>query len=598
MKKILPLFGMLALSGSALAQLPVSTAVENKKVILEEFTGIYCTFCPDGHKRAQQLADNNPGNVILVNIHAGSFAAPQGGAPDFRTTFGTAIANQSGLLGYPAGQVNRRNFPGYEQTDNNGNPVSGILAQGRGTWSTTAPIVLGETSYVNVALEGTVDATTRVLTVDVEVYFSGATAPGSVNLNVALLQNDVEGPQTGMSANPDQILPNGNYNHTHIFRNFLTGQWGDVINTTSQGTTVSRQYTYTLPASIANVPLELGDLEIVAFVAEGQTNIISGNKGPITYTNLQANNGTAEGLTAPAQICGNTVDASFVLKNSGGSDITSAVIEYGFSGQTPQTMNWNGTLGTFESEVVNINNIPVPSGGGTLTVNVTSVNGGTDNNPADNTTTQNVSITNDSGQGTDYVLTLKQDQYGTETTWTVKDENGTTIASGGPYSNLSGSGTLTHTHNFSVANTGCFEFEILDSYGDGINSGYGNGNYNIKTSVGATVLSSNGIFDDVQNKPFEVTSLAVSVNEVNVTAFSIYPNPASDNTLVEFVAENGSNMTMTVMNALGEVVLSNFNVANGFNRINIDCSSLPNGFYMIQLTENGQSIMKKFNVIK
>ncbi len=591
MKKILPLFGMLALSGTALAQLPVSTAVENKKVVLEEFTGIYCTFCPDGHLRAQQLANNNPGNVVLVNIHSGSFANPNAGDPDYRTSFGTALDNQSQLTGYPAGTVNRRVFSQAM--------TPGGTALGRGDWASNANTILGETSYVNVALESSVDAMTRVMTVDVELYFSGATAPGSVNLNVALLQSNIEGPQTGSSANPSQVLPNGNYSHNHMLRHLLTGQWGDVISTTTQGTTVSRQYTYTLPANINNVSLELGDLEIVAFVVEGQQNVISGNVGPVVYTNLQANNAAAENAAVPSEICGNSVDASFVFKNKGGSNITSAVIEYGITGQTPQTMNWTGNLGTFDSEVVTLNNVPVPPAGGTLSVNITSVNGGADDVPADNVTTSgNISITSNSGQGTDYVLTMVQDRYGDEITWTVKDENGNTIASGGPYALLSANGTQTHTHNFSVSSTGCFEFEVLDDYGDGINAGYGAGNYNLKTAVGATIFSSNGQYGSSEQKPFEVTSLAVSVNEVNVSEFNIYPNPASDNTFVEFVADNGENMNMTILNALGEVVFSNFNIANGFNRINVNCSELPNGFYMIQLTENGHSIMKKFNVIK
>ena len=112
MKKRLPIIGLLAASGSAFGQLPVSTTGENKNVVLEEFTGIYCTYCPDGHKRAQQLADANPGNVVLINIHEGGYAAPSGSDPDFRTSFGSAIAGQTGLTGYPAGTVNRRKFPG------------------------------------------------------------------------------------------------------------------------------------------------------------------------------------------------------------------------------------------------------------------------------------------------------------------------------------------------------------------------------------------------------------------------------------------------------------------------------------------------------
>ena len=48
MKKILlSVFVLGALLSSA--QTNVSTTPENKNVVLEEFTGISCPYCPDGH---------------------------------------------------------------------------------------------------------------------------------------------------------------------------------------------------------------------------------------------------------------------------------------------------------------------------------------------------------------------------------------------------------------------------------------------------------------------------------------------------------------------------------------------------------------------
>ena len=87
MKKILLSVLSLSLFGAASAQTIVSTSVEKKAPVLEEFTGANCTYCPDGHKIAQQLKDAND-DVVLVNIHAGSFA-PQ--IPPYRTPFGEAI---------------------------------------------------------------------------------------------------------------------------------------------------------------------------------------------------------------------------------------------------------------------------------------------------------------------------------------------------------------------------------------------------------------------------------------------------------------------------------------------------------------------------
>ena len=87
-KKILTLIAI-TLSTIITAQTSfVSTSPENKNVVLEDFTGIYCPNCPDGHLKAQDIYDANPGDVVLINIHTGSYANPNSGDPDFRTQFG------------------------------------------------------------------------------------------------------------------------------------------------------------------------------------------------------------------------------------------------------------------------------------------------------------------------------------------------------------------------------------------------------------------------------------------------------------------------------------------------------------------------------
>ena len=52
----------------------VGTEATHKSVIIEEFTGIHCGNCPDGHKRAAALQRMHPDNLFVVAIHAGSFA--------------------------------------------------------------------------------------------------------------------------------------------------------------------------------------------------------------------------------------------------------------------------------------------------------------------------------------------------------------------------------------------------------------------------------------------------------------------------------------------------------------------------------------------
>ena len=77
---------------TAFAQLPVSTTAQNKKLILEEYTGYTCQYCPDGHKKADQLIAFYPGNAYVINYHVGGYSTPASGAIDFRTAFGSASA--------------------------------------------------------------------------------------------------------------------------------------------------------------------------------------------------------------------------------------------------------------------------------------------------------------------------------------------------------------------------------------------------------------------------------------------------------------------------------------------------------------------------
>ncbi|MBL7910203.1 MAG: Omp28-related outer membrane protein [Bacteroidia bacterium] len=273
---------------SAFAQLPVGTAVSARKMILEEYTGYTCQYCPDGHKRADLIMAANPGNAFVINVHVGGYSTPASGAIDFRTAFGTALAGQSGLTGYPAGSVNRHVFAAYSQ-----NTTTPGTAQSRGAWQTTGNQIMGQNSNLNVALQATIDAATNLLTVQAEVYYTGNSVNSTNYFNLALLQDSVLGQQTSGSVWYPAMMVGSQYQHNKILRHMITGQWGDPITTTTAGFLYAKTFTYTIPAQYpltvtggaikSNVLLS--KLKLVAFVTETQQEIISGNSGPITIVN-------------------------------------------------------------------------------------------------------------------------------------------------------------------------------------------------------------------------------------------------------------------------------------------------------------------------
>ena len=565
----------------AFAQLPVSQTPENKNVVLEEFTGLHCSWCPDGHKRAQQIKDAHPDDVVLINVHTGGWASPGAGEPDFRTQFGSALANQSGLSGYPSGTVNRHVFSGSN------------TAMGRGSWASAANTILSQSSYCNIALEATVDVQTRQMTVDVEVYYT-ANAPVSSNyINVVLLQDNVEGPQSGASLNPDQILPNGNYNHMHMLRHMITGQWGDQVTTVSQGTLVQRQYTYTLPTDINGVDLELGDIKVAGFVAEGHQEIITGSEGVINFTGLQYNlNAQLFEVSAEDGICSpNDLNPKVTVTNSGSQAITDLTFEYSVNGGATQTYNWTGTITSLASETIDLPGFSFtvdPTN--TLNVSITSINGNSsDDNAADNSQSTTFTKTTNTGQGTDYVVTIVQDRYGEESTWVITDDANNVIASGGPYTNLGGSGTQTHTHNVTISNAGCYNFYMLDQYGDGMCCQYGNGSYQLAQSDGTIVLQGDGQFASQDKQAFSISSTG-AVEDAIFNGLSIYPNPSNG----QIVIDNANDMQLQIFDVNGSLVYHKDELTQNEN-IHLN---FANGVYLAKFIKNDKVAVRKIVINK
>ena len=265
------LFIFLLTSTLVLAQTIVSTSPENKKIVLEEYTGIHCTYCPDGHEIAQSLKDANPDNIFIVNIHTGGYATPSSGEPDFRTSFGDAIAAQSNLTGYPSGSVNRQYFSSLS--------MNGGTAMGRGGWSSATSQVLNQSAYVNLGVEASINVQNNELTVHVEGYYTGDSPQSTNLLNVVLTQNNTLGPQTGGGMG-------SNYNHMHRLVHMITGQWGFEISTTSSGSFVDETFTYTIPSNYNGVDVNLSELNVIAFISETQQNIISGAEYTPTFDGL------------------------------------------------------------------------------------------------------------------------------------------------------------------------------------------------------------------------------------------------------------------------------------------------------------------------
>jgi thiol-disulfide isomerase/thioredoxin len=572
MKKTLLLFAAIALNSITSAQTFVSTTPQNRNVVLEEFTGINCTFCPNGHSIANQLVANNPGRVVVVNVHVGGFAAPDDGQPDFRTSFGGPLTSQAAVSGYPAATVNRQVFQGLGQN-------TGGTGMGRGNWTNAANQVLPEASPVNVAARASVNLATRELTVVVEAYYTANSDAATNRLTVALMQSNIEGPQVGAEANPSAILPNGNYLHMHALRHFLTGQWGATISNTEQGSFFTDTYTYTLPDDIRSIPLVMGDLEVAVWVAEGNQYVITGSMAELEYVSPNAFDALPFFTEIGEFVCGDEISPKVTIQNLGSEPLTSLDILYSVNGGPASTYNWSGNLATAARTDVTLPTIAF----GHLEQNTLWVATQNPNGQGDQQQSNDIMMTEflpARNSGNEVVLTILTDNYGDETTWELVDPNGNVISSGGPYGN-----NQTITETFTLEN-GCHEFIIIDEFGDGICCAYGNGFYKIESN-GVTVYEG-GQFASIKSRVFNVGGVA-NVEQVDaVSGLTVYPNPFQSEAILRFHLNTSQNVRVNMHNTLGQNVMTQAmgHLNPGQHAVNLSAHGLPAGMYLVSVETN------------
>ena len=561
--KIKSILFFLLLAPFVAAQTIVSTAPENAKVILEEFTGIYCVYCPQGHTIAQNIQNQHPGDVFLINIHTGSFANPSGNDPDFRTQWGAAIANQSQLVGYPAGTVNRHYFPGTAQNGGTG------TAQSRGTWAATSNENLGYASYLNMATEVSVDVSTGEMTVLVEAYYTGSSPEPSNFLNVALLQNNTSGPQTGGNAG-------NNYNHMHRLVDMITGQWGVEITETMAGDFHAQTFTYQIPADYNGIPVEYADLEVVVFMTETTQEIISGNGAYPTFTGLvNQNDVSVRFIEEIPEQCFGEIAPTINIQNVGIDTLTSVDLVYTINDLTYE-YTWTGSLASLQSTSVELPMSPFVFNG-TNTVTVTAAE---DDNISNNT--QTITFADAQEYSGDLTLTITTDGWGSEVTWDVRDYTGAMVANGGPYGNNS-----TYTETISLPSESCYTFNMYDSYGDGLLSG----GVSLVDDQGTVIWQSNGDYGSGASKTFGFQVITLGTNDVQTIGAVLYPNPAQN--IVNIVgAEQAS---ITVYDVLGRKVWSQVQ-AN--NQVQMDVSTLIAGTYFVRLSKGNQTQTEKLIIAR
>jgi Outer membrane protein Omp28 len=212
-----------------------ATAQVNRKILVEEFTGTWCGYCPDGHYILDNIEAANPNKVISSGMHVGDALT---------IPYTTAIDANLGVAGYPRAAIDRVTYSG-------GN----AFVMSRGYWAGAVAARLNVTSPVSINITKTFNATTRLLDVTVEYTFVNA-INDETRLTCLLIEGDIPTSQSNYmnttTGSPFFGLGNPipNYLQKDVVRALLsTDNWGDANHPTSvtAGSNFTKTYSYTIP---------------------------------------------------------------------------------------------------------------------------------------------------------------------------------------------------------------------------------------------------------------------------------------------------------------------------------------------------------------
>jgi hypothetical protein len=201
-------------------------APSDKHVLLEEFTGVRCINCPDGHVIIQTLKNTYGQKVASAAFHTNDLGEPYSGATeDLRTADGEILQDYLVYQGSkPSAAIDRVKFSGGD--------ISPMYS--KGVWSKHVQTELDKTAPLNIYVTPAYDSSSRTLTFSTELHYTKAVGEQQ-KISVFLLETNLVEPQINASNVVDP-----NYVHKDVFRKAVTNIKGDPITPATEAGRVIR----------------------------------------------------------------------------------------------------------------------------------------------------------------------------------------------------------------------------------------------------------------------------------------------------------------------------------------------------------------------
>jgi hypothetical protein len=192
-----------------------------RRVLIEEFTGVTCPNCPAGHQTVKALINGNPDRVSSIGFQVFNFgqANPVPGETrnDNRTQKATDLSNVTfgGILFLPAAAIDRVKDQGLNS-----------MLLSRNLWTSKTTNRMQVAAPLNIGLTSRYDSATREVVLKVRMAYTSAITTKN-RLTVAIAENNIIDAQEISENGTIRVI--NEYEHEHVFRDFITSPVGDPI---------------------------------------------------------------------------------------------------------------------------------------------------------------------------------------------------------------------------------------------------------------------------------------------------------------------------------------------------------------------------------
>jgi hypothetical protein len=228
---------------------PVENA-QLKNVLIEEFTGVKCPNCPDGHNIVATIQNANPSRVIAIGYYPFGQAQTEPlkdlTKADFRIADATELSTLLGGIQFlPIAAVDRKMF-------------GGAILTARTLWSSNVQARLAVATPINMQLSVSYDDASREAIIKTTLKYTSALSTKH-NISLAIYENNL------VDAQEYPTYIDSFYTFKHVLRDVITPVGGasvlDSLTTKVAGLVFEKTILYTLPAK-----WNPSNCKIVAFV--------------------------------------------------------------------------------------------------------------------------------------------------------------------------------------------------------------------------------------------------------------------------------------------------------------------------------------------